>query len=317
MNRFGTASACLQKQLGPQAAPPDYAASPFRSRRQRFLLGATTVAAHDLVVKILLVSDLHYALKQLDWITSVAPRFDLVVLPGDHIDIAGRLDGTVQVVVILKYLKRLALATRVLVSSGNHDLDTRNTAGEKVASWMQRVRALGIAADGDTVVLGDTLVTICPWWDGPVTREDVAALLARDALKPKQRWIWLYHAPPANSPTAWNGHRSFGDADLKVWIDTYQPDIVFAGHIHEAPFKRGGSWADQIGATWVFNCGRQIGPVPTYVALDTQAGEAAWFSLAGAEIARLDQPLQRPLPALLQEPAWLDLSNPSHDLTPA
>lgn len=266
------------------------------------------------LVKLLLVSDLHYALKQYDWTASVADRFDAVVIAGDHLDIAGQLDGGVQVVVILKYLKRLAERTKVIISSGNHDLDTRDASGEKIASWMRKARLLGIPTDGDSVVLDDTLVTVCPWWDGPAAKQQVHDLLTRDAMKPKRRWVWVYHAPPEGSPTSWNGKRSFGDLALTEWISACAPDIVLTGHIHEAPFKNGGSWADRIGRTWVFNCGRQIGPVPTHIAIDTGAREAAWFSLAGDEMVRLDAPLERlPLEA---PPAWLS-RNPALDPSPA
>jgi hypothetical protein len=226
---------------------------------------------------------------------------------------AGPLAGHVQIVVILKYLKRLAQQTRLIVSSGNHDLDTRNSDGEKVAAWMNRVRQAGIATDGDTMMLGDTLITICPWWDGPAGRDAVEAQIARDAAKPKRAWYWVYHAPPAGSPTCWNGRQAYGDEALRGWIETYQPQFVFAGHIHEAPFKRGGSWADRIGATWVFNSGRQIGPTPTHVALDTEAREAAWFSMAGNEIVRLDAALERPFAEIATLPAWLALNSPVPD----
>ncbi len=59
-------------------------------------------------LKFLLVSDLHYALKQYDWTAAAGPGFDVVVIAGDHLDIAGQLSGSVQIVVILNYLKRLA-----------------------------------------------------------------------------------------------------------------------------------------------------------------------------------------------------------------
>ena len=39
-------------------------------------------------MQILLVSDLHYTLKQLDWVASVAGDFDLVVVAGDLLDIS-------------------------------------------------------------------------------------------------------------------------------------------------------------------------------------------------------------------------------------
>ena len=51
----------------------------------------------------------------------------------------------------------------------------------------------------------------------------------------------------------------------------------------ESPFKPEGSWADRIGATWVFNAGRQIGPVPCHVEIDLAQGTAAWRSMMGTE----------------------------------
>ena len=267
-------------------------------------------------MRFLLVSDLHYALKQYDWTAAVASEFDVVVIAGDHLDILSSVDGSIQVVVILKYLKRLMGRAQLLVCSGNHDLDVRDESGEKVARWMNRVRQLGIPTDGDTVMLGDTLVTICPWWDGPNMRREVQAQIERDAAKPRNSWIWVYHAPPSGSPTSWNGRRFYGDDELTTWIDKFQPNIVFAGHIHQAPFAQGGSWADRIGRTWIFNCGNQIGPTPTHIIVDMEAREAAWYSLAGAELAQLDLPLIRPLPALTEPPPWLALKRPDRGPTP-
>ncbi|HOU91151.1 MAG TPA: metallophosphoesterase, partial [Polyangiaceae bacterium] len=71
-------------------------------------------------MKFLLVSDLHYALKQYDWAAEAAAGFDVVVIAGDHLDLGGQLDGSVQIVVILKQLQRMAQAARLIVSSGNH-----------------------------------------------------------------------------------------------------------------------------------------------------------------------------------------------------
>lgn len=264
-------------------------------------------------MRILLISDLHYALKQFDWAAEAASNYDLIIIAGDHLDIAGQLEGRVQVVVILKYLRRMAAKTRVIVSSGNHDLDRRDADGEKIASWMNQVRALGIPSDGDSLAIGDTLITICPWWDGPNAREKVGELLRTDAAKAKREWFWVYHAPPEGSPTSWDGRRDYGDAALSEWIAAYQPNIVFTGHIHEAPFKRDGSWADRIGDTWIFNSGRQIGPTPTHVIVDTDVRAAAWFSLAGAEVVALDAPPERV--ALEAAPDWL--TSPVRDLSRA
>lgn len=246
-------------------------------------------------MKCLLISDLHYTLKQLDWVDRVATDFDVVIMAGDHLDIASAVALEAQIVVMLKYLQRVGSRARLLVSSGNHDLNARDAHGEKVARWMSRVRQLGVAADGDAVAVDDTLFTICPWWDGPEAQKAVDVQLARDAERPKGRWVWVYHAPPSDSPTSWSGSRYFGDDALVAWIRRYRPAMVFTGHIHQSPFRQGGSWVDRIDDTWVFNSGRQIGPVPTHVIVDTDAGHAMWFSLAGNEIVPLDVPLSRPL----------------------
>jgi Icc-related predicted phosphoesterase len=255
-------------------------------------------------MRCLLVSDLHYALEQFDWTAEAAGGVDVVVIAGDHVDISGHVDPQAQTVVILKYLRRVREAARLLVSSGNHDLDARNDAGEKVARWMTRVRDLGVATDGDAVMVDGTLFTICPWWDGPMARDEIGAQLARDAVREKARWIWVYHSPPRGSPTSWIG-RDEGEAELARWIEQFAPDMVLTGHIHESPFRKGGSWVDRIGETWVFNAGRQPGPWPAHVIFDTERSVALWFSLAGAEMTRLDAPLERPVPQLTELPEWL------------
>ena len=115
-------------------------------------------------MKCLLISDLHYVLKQFDWVSKVAGDFDVVVIAGDHIDISSTVGARVQIVVILKYLRRLREKTRLLVCSGNHDLDARNEAGEKFARWTEEIRKLGVPTDGESLKIDGTLFTICPWW---------------------------------------------------------------------------------------------------------------------------------------------------------
>jgi predicted phosphodiesterase len=238
-------------------------------------------------LRILLVSDLHYSLPQLDWVVQVAPSFDLVVLAGDHLDIGSTVPLDVQSVVILRYLSLLAAAGRVAVCSGNHDLTGPDAQGEQAALWLAEARAAGVPSDGDSFIVGDTLVTICPWWDGPLGKQALDAQLAADAARRPARWIWVYHWPPLGSPTCWTGRRDYGDADLAAWIGRHRPDIVLTGHVHESPFKPAGAWADRIGDTWVFNAGRQMGSVPAHIAIDLQAGSASWRSLMGAERLQL------------------------------
>ena len=238
-------------------------------------------------MRILLVSDLHYTLPQLDWVVRAAPRYDLVVLAGDQLDISSTVSLDVQSLVILKYLSLLKAAGRVAISSGNHDLTGPDRHGEQAAMWLAEARAAGVPTDGDSLWIGDTLVTICPWWDGPRGREALEAQLAADARRRIGRWVWIYHWPPLGSPTCWTGRRDYGDADLARWIGQHRPDIVLSGHVHESPFKPTGSWADRIGPTWVFKAGHQIGPVPTHIEVDIAAGSASWRSMIGVEELRL------------------------------
>ncbi|HSL59148.1 MAG TPA: metallophosphoesterase [Acidimicrobiales bacterium] len=239
-------------------------------------------------MRLLLVSDLHYTLPQLDWVVEQAADVDVVVMAGDHLDLASPVPMPAQITVILEYLRRLQAAGTVVVSSGNHDLIGPDRHGEQAALWLEEARAAGIPTDGDSLEVDDTLITICPWWDGPIGREAVATQLAADADRRPARWIWVYHWPPTGSPTCWTGSRHYGDDDLVGWIDEHRPDLVLTGHVHQPPFKRDGSWADRIGPTWVFNPGRQIGPIPAHVEVDLAAGEAMWWSMLGRETLRLD-----------------------------
>ena len=59
--------------------------------------------------------------------------------------------------------------TTVVVCSGNHDLDHRDPSGEKSTRWLEEARVLGVAVDGDSLVLDGWLVTSCAWWEGPTT----------------------------------------------------------------------------------------------------------------------------------------------------
>ncbi len=238
-------------------------------------------------MRILLVSDLHYSLRQFDWVVGAAPAFDLVVLAGDHLDISSSASLDAQVVVVLHYLQLLKASGGVAVSSGNHDLTGADSRGERAALWLDEARSAGVPTDCDSLLIGDTLITICPWWDGPAGRAAVAAQLTADASRRPRTWVWVYHWPPLGSPTCWTGHRHYGDADLAGWIDEHRPDVVLTGHVHDPPFRPDGSWVDRIGDTWIFNPGHQIGPTPTRIELDLDQQAATWVSLLGSEVVSL------------------------------
>ncbi len=253
----------------------------------------------------LIVSDLHYALPQFDWVTRAAPQFDLVIFAGDALDAGSIVDFGAQTVVVRKYLERLAATTRVIFCSGNHDLDARDESGEKIARWVEEARRSGVACDGDAITVDNALFSVFPWWDGPLVKEKLLRQLAADAdRRDGRRWVWAHHAPPRQSPTSWSGKQSFGDAELADWIRRYGPDVVVCGHIHQSPFVAEGSWVDRLGDTWVFNAGRQYGAPPAYIVVDDALGEALWISAMGAQSVRLDRPLERPIASLHALPDW-------------
>ena len=241
-------------------------------------------------MRLLFVADLHYELKQFDWLMSQVGSFDAVVIGGDLLELCGMLETDVQVVVVEKYLNRICQQKPLLVCSGNHDGDARSTADESICNWLHDVKAGQLYVDGDCVEMEDTLITICPWWDGPVSRAEVEGLFARDAEKPRKRWVWIHHAPPDKSPVSWAGKKFGGDEFLVEWIKRYQPDLVLSGHIHNAPFLPKGSWLDRLGKTWVFNPGRQIGPCPAYLIFDLEKMTVEWSSLADQVLRQLDAP---------------------------
>ncbi len=271
-------------------------------------------------MRCLVVADLHYSLPQFDWVLSAAPHFDVVIIAGDALDIGSVVDFRAQIVVVRKYLARLSELTRVMVCSGNHDLDERDEAGEKISRWIADI-GLGIAHDGDSVTIGNTFFTICPWWDGPRVKAKIGVQLEEAAAAQHGRWIWIHHAPAANSPTSWGGARYFGDAELVQWIESYKPDMVLSGHVHQSPFIKDGSWFDRIGGTWVFNVGQQFGRPPAHIMLDLETEKAYWFSAAGEQSIDLGQPLHRPADNLGAFPDWLiDVSRaaaPATGQTPA
>jgi Icc-related predicted phosphoesterase len=250
-------------------------------------------------MRILFVADLHYTLKQFDWLAAHAADFDAVIIGGDLLDLGSYLEIEVQIVVVEKYLARLREKTQLLVSSGNHDCNVRSAAGESVCQWLQEAKAGRMFVDGDGVKLAGVFITICPWWDGPASRADVEKLLLRDMQdlrdggRMEAKWIWIHHAPADESPVSWTGKEFGGDRYLVEWIRRFEPDLVLSGHIHNAPFVAQGSWIDRIGTTWVFNPGKQIGSSPTCLIFDLENQNVQWDSMEEQGKQELGQELNR------------------------
>ena len=236
-------------------------------------------------MRALLVSDLHYDLRKLDWTLGEAAGVDLLVVAGDLLDVGSSVPLDAQIAVVLEYLERAALATTVVACSGNHDLDHRTAAGEKASAWIAEAGAAGVVVDGDSVTVDGWLVSACAWWEGPTTLATLESALDEAAAGRDGPWMWVWHGPP-DGPLSWTGSRHFGDPELPRLLERHRPDVVLCGHIHQSPFVPGGAWAEHRDGTWLFNSGHQLGPVPAHVRLDLDARTAAWWSFDGeAEVS--------------------------------
>lgn len=239
-------------------------------------------------MRVLLVSDLHYDLRKLDWVLTQAADVDLLVVAGDLLDIGSAVPLDAQIVVVLEYLARFAERTTTVACSGNHDLDHRTTSDEKATAWILEARRRGVVVDGDSTTVDGWLVSSCAWWEGPETLKHLENGLASAAALRQGPWLWAYHGPP-EGPLAWTGSKHFGDPELPRLIEEHRPDVVLCGHIHQAPFVQGGGWSERRGTTWLFNSGHQVGQIPCHVLLDLDGRRADWWSFHGSGDVLLDE----------------------------
>ena len=91
----------------------------------------------------------------------------------------------------------------MIFCSGNHDLDDRSAEGEKIARWVGDIRNSASPRRRRPPIKH---FTVSPVVDGPLVRAVSKPSFATP--QPGARsWIWVHHAPPANSPTSWGVKR--------------------------------------------------------------------------------------------------------------
>ena len=181
--------------------------------------------------------------------------------------------------------------------SGNHDSD-----GPAGASWLLRaaenLTTGRLIVDGSQAVLDDLIVSVVPYWnirEGGAKHHDQLRSAAEQvwcegrqlADQHELPWALLHHEPPEGTPAAADKdslHAPLGEGSTwcEWWIKDCRPNYVFSGHIHRAPFVRGGSWAARFAetGTWCFNPGRRETGC-CLVEVDTTARRARWFRTWG------------------------------------
>lgn len=233
-------------------------------------------------MKILLTADLHMDLKQFEWLEQQASRFDLIVIGGDLLQLGHSSNKEEQISQVLPFLKRIKAQCPILISSGNHDSDRRNQAGEECADWIQEFASEFEVPSN--FANNRYRFTSCPWWNGPQSREAMLDQLNSEQPEDGVTWIWIHHSPPRGSRTAWTLKGDVGDPFLLKLIGQYRPAYVLSGHVHNAPFYAEGGWSEKVGNTWVFNAGKQPGKVPAHIELDLGKKSARYSSIEGIEI---------------------------------
>ena len=236
-------------------------------------------------MRVLLVSDLHYDLRKLDWVLARAGdpaarprRRRRRRRPARHR--RRRCRSTPRSPWCSSYLERLAARVPTLVCSGNHDLDHRTRVGREGHPLAGRgPRTTASHVDGDSFDLDGWRLTACAWWEGPETLAALEARLdAAAADRPEPVAVGVPRAargpavvdraaplrrpraaPPARRPTAPTS--CCAGTSTRRRSPTRAPGPSSAG-------RRGCSTPATSAATR-----------PTFIELDLDADRAAWWSL--------------------------------------
>ena len=109
-------------------------------------------------MKILLTADLHYRLPWFQWLIDQAPKYDLVCVAGDFLDIFHPEPRENQARAVSTLVRELAQRTRVAVCSGNHDDAGRLITADRapVYEWFARLgnHTAGVRSVRSVVVNG-------------------------------------------------------------------------------------------------------------------------------------------------------------------
>jgi hypothetical protein len=142
-------------------------------------------------MKILLTADLHYRLRWFQGLIDQGPKYDLVCIAGDFLDIFHTEPRESQAWAVSTFVRELAQRTRVAVCSGNHDDTGRLITADRAPVYEWFV-SLGdnpkIITDGVTRLVENLVVTTIPYHSsGP------------------EKSIWLDRGVPSGSSVVVSG----------------------------------------------------------------------------------------------------------------
>lgn len=189
-------------------------------------------------MRLLHCSDFHGHEPWYRWLAQACPRYDLVCLTGDLIDLFARADHAEKIRRVSNHL--LKLPVPVALCSGNHDDPDLLGA----ANWIKQLARDRLWKDGDRFSLHGHVFR-CIGWGQPMP-------MVADPAE-----IWLVHAPPDDCATSQACHGiNLGDFELgELCRAGLGPRLALSGHIHEAV-----GWQAWVGRTWSFNPGYGLDP---------------------------------------------------------
>jgi uncharacterized protein len=194
-------------------------------------------------MKIVSISDVHMATRNLARMTAVWRDTDLAIIAGDLTNFGGVEDAR-------KVLDEVrACCSKVLAVPGN--LDQPETF-----SYFERE---GIALHGKGIIIDGVGLFGCGGSNltpfktpSEFTEEEIYAALARGyaAVCEVRPLIMVCHTPPLETrcDRIVSG-KAVGSAAARRFIEEHQPEVCISGHIHES------AGVDRIGQTIVLNAG--------------------------------------------------------------
>ena len=135
----------------------------------------------------MVVSDLHYSLKQFDWLVAHAAPYDLVIIAGDLMELGSYVEPEVQAAVVERYFQKICEGCPLVVCSGNHDLVDEGD-GTRSAEWLADLSIPNLFVDCGCFEDEKIRVLSLPWWEGDAESAKVGDWLATQFLPEEDKY---------------------------------------------------------------------------------------------------------------------------------
>jgi len=213
-------------------------------------------------MKIVSISDVHMATRNLARMGEVMRDTDLVIIAGDLTNFGGAEDASTVIDAVR------SCCDRVLAVPGN--LDQAEVFGfferENIA-----LHGKGLVVDG-VGIFGCGGSNITPFnTPSEFSEEEIYAVLMRgyEQVRDVRPLLMVCHPPPFGTKCdrIMNG-RSVGSSAARKFIEQYKPDVCISGHIHES------AAVDAIGPTTILTAGPFKGGGHSVVRLNDKSIDA-------------------------------------------